>query len=87
MLNVVIQKYRSLRNVYYTHIYQNFRESLDHILFSQKFYDHSRKRIWTFKEMTMCNDHLNDDDHKKNGTSDHSMVRAEGVYHPVKSEG
>ena len=29
-----LQQYRSDRNVFYTHIYQNFRESLDHILVS-----------------------------------------------------
>lgn len=30
-----LQEYRSLRDVYYTHIYKNTKESLDHILVSQ----------------------------------------------------
>ena len=34
-------RYRSRRDVYYTHVYQNTRESLDHILVSQEFYDNS----------------------------------------------
>jgi predicted extracellular nuclease len=54
-----LQEYRSLRDVYYTHIYKNTRESLDHILVSQEFYDNSRKRIWAFKGMEVFNDHLN----------------------------
>jgi predicted extracellular nuclease len=79
-----LQEYRSLRDVYYTHIHQNVRESLDHILVSQEFYDNSRKRIWAFKGMELFNDHLNADDHKENGTSDHGIVRATFEYRPAK---
>ena len=31
----------SMRHVYYTHVYKHKRESLDHILVSEEFYDHS----------------------------------------------
>lgn len=80
-----LQEYRSLRDVYYTHVFQDFRESLDHILVSQEFYDNSRKRRWAFKGMTVSNDHLDDDDHKQNGSSDHAVIRALFEYRPAKT--
>lgn len=79
-----LQQYRSLRDVYYTHIYQNTRESLDHILVSQEFYDNSKKRLWLFDGMEVANDHLNVDDHKISGTTDHGIVRAHFEYRPVR---
>lgn len=75
-----LQEYRSLRDVYYTHIHQNSRESLDHILVSQEFYDNAKNRRWSFRGMTINNDHLNYDNHKTDGTSDHGVVRAEFQY-------
>ena len=80
-----LQEYRSLRDVYFTHVFQNTRESLDHILVSQEFYDNSRKRLWAFKGMELVNDHLNADDHKETGTSDHGIVRATFEYRPNKT--
>lgn len=80
-----LQEYRSLRDVYYTHIFKNTRESLDHILVSQEFYDNSRKRIWAFKGMELINDHLNKEDHKETGTSDHGIVKAAFEYRPNKT--
>ncbi|HEA20957.1 hypothetical protein LCGC14_0677950 [marine sediment metagenome] len=78
-----LEEYRSLRDVYYTHIYQNIKESLDHILVSQEFYDASRKRIWAYKGMEITNDHLNTDNHKQTGTSDHGVVKATFEYRPI----
>lgn len=78
-----LQEYRSLRDVYYTHIHSNTKESLDHILVSQEFYDNSRKRLWAFKGMDVDNDHLNRDDHKESGTTDHGIVRAQFEYRPA----
>jgi endonuclease/exonuclease/phosphatase family metal-dependent hydrolase len=78
-----LQEYRSLRDVYYTHVFQNTRESLDHILVSQEFYDNSRRRIWAFKGLEISNDHLNHDDHKADGTTDHGIVRATFEYRPA----
>lgn len=80
-----LQQYRSDRDVYYTHIHQNLRESLDHILVSQEFYDNSRKRQWAFKGMDIVNDHLNHDEHDQDGSSDHGMVRALFEYRPAKA--
>ncbi|ETW11840.1 hypothetical protein ATO8_14277 [Roseivivax marinus] len=82
-----LQQYRSLRHVYYTHIYQNKRESLDHILVSEEFYDHSRKRLWSFREMEVINDHLNREDYEEAlGASDHGIVRAYFDWNPMPDE-
>lgn len=80
-----LQQYRSQTDVYYTHVYQDTRDSLDHILVSQEFYDNSRKRIWAFDGLTIANDHLNDDGHKETGTGDHGVVRANFKYMPAKA--
>jgi hypothetical protein len=78
-----LQQYRSLRDVYYTHIFNKTRESLDHILVSQEFYDNSRKRVWLFDGMELRNDHLDRDDHKLSGTGDHAVIRAHFKYDPI----
>lgn len=78
-----LQQLRSTTDVYYTHVYQDIRESLDHILVSQEFYDMSRRRIWSFDGLEIANDHLNDDDHKDTGTGDHGVVRARFRYRPA----
>lgn len=79
-----LQEYRDTRDVYYTHVHQDIRESLDHILVSEAFYDHSKKRQWLFDGMAVYNDHLNFDDHKDNGTNDHGIIRAAFKYRPYK---
>ncbi|MFQ5623854.1 MAG: endonuclease/exonuclease/phosphatase family protein [Paracoccaceae bacterium] len=78
-----LQEYRSMRDVYYTHVHQNVKESLDHVLVSQEFYDNSRKRVWAFKGMDLANDHLNEEDHKAAGSTDHGLVRARFEYRPA----
>lgn len=80
-----LQEYRSQRDVYYTHVFNKNRESLDHILVSQEFYDNSRKRIWAFKGMEIFNDHLNTHNHKESGSTDHGIVHAEFEYRPVSN--
>ena len=79
-----LQEYRSLRDIYYTHVYKNTRESLDQILVSQEFYDNSKLRLWAFKGMDLLNDHLISNKHKENGSSDHGIVRAKFEYRPAK---
>ena len=75
---------RSQRDVYYTHVYQGIRESLDHILVSEEFYDNSRDRIWAFDGMEVYNDHMNREQHKdEHGASDHGVVRTHFVYKPA----
>ena len=78
-----LQEYRSMRDVYYTHIFNHTLESLDHILVSQEFYDNSAKRVWAFKGMEVSNDHLNDYNHKETGTTDHAIIRSQFEYRPA----
>jgi len=78
-----LQQYRSLRDVYYTHIYAAKRESLDHILVSEQFYDHSKYRVWSFEELRVYNDYLLDDQvmgDKDRTISDHAAVTATYRY-------
>lgn len=81
-----LQQYRSQRDVYYTHIYRHKRESLDHVLLSEEFYDHSRKRHWSFREMEVFNDHLNREAFKERGATDHGLVRAHFDWNPMPAE-
>lgn len=78
-----LQALHSLRDVYYTHVHQDTQESLDHILVSQELYDQSRKRVWSFVGLRVINDHLDSEDHKTDGTTDHGIVRAELEYRPA----
>jgi endonuclease/exonuclease/phosphatase family metal-dependent hydrolase len=81
-----LQQYRSARHIYYTHIYKHKRESLDHILVSEEFYDHSRKRLWSFRELEVYNDHLNREAFEEEGASDHGQVRAYFDWNPMPAE-
>lgn len=84
-----LQQYRSLRHTYYTHVFKGKRESLDHILVSEEFYDHSRKRQWSFREMNVVNDHLSRDtktERAQIGASDHGLVKACFDWNPMPSE-
>ncbi len=78
-----LQQYRSSRHVYYTHVYKHKRESLDHVLVSEEFYDHSHKRCWSFRELEVYNDHLNRKAFKEKGVSDHGQVRACFDWNPM----
>jgi hypothetical protein len=78
-----LQEFRDTRDVYYTHVHEGMRESLDHILVSREFYDHSENRLWLFDGMVVYNDHLNGDDHKADGTNDHGIIRAMFKYKPA----
>ena len=78
-----LQQLRSLRHVYYTHIFKNKMESLDHILVSEEFYDHARKRLWSFREMEVINDHLV---REPEGASDHGVVRAYFDWNPIPDD-
>ena len=81
-----LQQYRSTRDVYYTHVFNNERESLDQILVSEEFYDNSRDRLWKFVELVVQNDHLNFEDHRGLGTNDHGIIRATFRYAPLRQE-
>ena len=78
-----LQEYRSTRDVYYTHVYQDLRESLDHVLVSEQFYDHSYRRRWLFDGLDVVNDHLNEENQKERGTGDHGIVRVRFRHRPA----
>jgi predicted extracellular nuclease len=77
-----LQEYRDTRDVYYTHVHHDLRESLDHVLVSEQFYDHSLRRTWLFDRLVINNDHLNDEDHKASGTTDHGVVKVSFTWRP-----
>ena len=78
-----LQEYRDTRDVYYTHVHEGLRESLDHVLVSEQFYDNSRKRRWLFDGLVINNDHLNFDNHKDVGTGDHGVVKVSFKHDPA----
>jgi predicted extracellular nuclease len=78
-----LQEYQDTRDVYYTHVHQDLRESLDHVLVSEQFYDNSRRRLWLFDGLVINNDHLNFDNHKETGTGDHGVVKVSFVFNPA----
>jgi hypothetical protein len=53
---------------------------------SEEFYDHSRKRRWSFREMEVINDHLNREQFKDEGASDHGIVRAYFDWNPMPAK-
>ena len=82
-----LQEYRDTRDVYYTHVHNDMRESLDHVLVSEQFYDNSHRRLWLFDGLVIYNDHLNDTtsaDHKRKGTGDHGLVKVRFRWRPAR---
>lgn len=71
-----LQQFRSLRDVYYTYVYENVMESLDHIFVSEEFYDHSANRLWTFRELKVMNDHIHFRAKGDKVRADHGIVIA-----------
>lgn len=78
-----LQEYRDSRDVYYTHVHDDLRESLDHVLVSEQFYDNSRRRRWLFDGLVINNDHLNFDNQKDVGTGDHGVVKVDFKHDPA----
>lgn len=84
-----LQEYRDTRDVYYTHVHDDLRESLDHVLVSEQFYDNSHRRLWLFDGLSIANDHLNDTEasiHRDKGTGDHGIVRVGFRYRPARDD-
>ena len=78
-----LQEYRDTRDVYYTHVHEDLRESLDHILLSEQFYDNSHRRLWMFDGLVINNDHLNYADQKMTGSGDHGIVQVAFKHDPA----
>ncbi len=79
-----LQEYRDTRDVYYTHVHEDLRESLDHVLVSEQFYDNSQRRLWLFDGLVINNDHLNYENHRETGTGDHGIVRVDFTWRPAR---
>lgn len=75
-----LQQLRSLRDVLYTHDFKGVQEVIDHVLVSEQFYDHSQRRRWSFREMRVWNDHIEDVDP---ASSDHGVVSARFDWNPA----
>ena len=69
--------------MYYTHVHNDLRESLDHVLVSEQFYDNSRRRLWLFDGLIINNDHINEENHRETGTGDHGIVRVDFAWNPA----
>jgi len=73
-----IQARNSYQNVSYSHIHNGHYDTLDHILVSQEFYKHNRRRIGEVEYLHFFNDHLVDDtlSHERCSriASDHGQV-------------
>lgn len=82
-----MQEYRSTRDNYYTHAFQDIMDSLGYILVSEEFYDNSRRSIRTFDGMSINNDHPNFEDYKATGTYDHGVICATFKYKPISGSG
>lgn len=63
---------QNYRDVYYTHIYNQRHETLDHILVSEELSGRSPNSIARFMSMEVWNDHLNG--HPPKTQSDHAQV-------------
>ena len=75
----LLQELRSLRDVYYSHVHNDIKELIDHVLVSEQFYDHSTNRIWSFNKMTVWNDHL---EGNNPASSDHGVIKVDFDYKP-----
>ena len=63
-------------------MHNDLRESLDHVLVSEQHYDNSLRRVWLFDGLTILNDHLDDEDHRATGSTDHGLVKVRFRYQP-----
>lgn len=78
-----MQRYRQLRDVGFTHEHNHVRDVLDHILVSEQFYDHSRRKTWSFQELRVWNDHVVPAAENPDRTmTDHGVIRATFRYDP-----
>ncbi len=70
--SAIMQNFRSIKDSLFTHEHHGMKDTLDHILFSEQFYSHSRNKLWSFKEMKVWNDHVGDE---LKHTTDHGIIK------------
>jgi Endonuclease/Exonuclease/phosphatase family len=68
-----LQQLKSFRDVFYTHEFNRLKGTIDHILVSQEFFEHSANALWEHVDTSIWNDHLNDN---SSATSDHGIVKS-----------
>ena len=75
-----IQARQSYGDFYYSHIYNGYYDSLDHILVSEEFVRANPNRIGQVTYVSVLNDHLIDetlsDEDRKEWQSDHGQIIA-----------
>lgn len=76
----VMQALRTLGPNPHTYVHKNIEEIIDHVLVSEQFYEHSRRRHWAFREMRVLNDHLDEADPAH---GDHGAVRVAFDWWPA----
>lgn len=72
-----LEQLRSFRDVFYTHEYNNMKDTLDHILVSEEFFEPSDDAIWRHTETKIWNDFIED---QRDHTSDHGIIKASFRY-------
>lgn len=68
-----LQQLKSFRDVFYTHEFNRLKDTLDHILVSEQFFEPSPDALWRHTQTKVWNDFLEDDEKY---TSDHGIIRA-----------
>lgn len=72
-----LQQLKSFRDVFYTHEFNRLKDTLDHILVSEQFFEPSRDAKWRHTKTKVWNDFLEDDEKY---TSDHGIIRAGFIF-------
>jgi len=72
--------YISRKDVLYSYIFEGKKSMLDHILFSEQFYDESKNRKWSFENFRVMNDFLDDNNSLE---SDHGIPVITFKYNPL----
>ena len=72
-----MQQLSSFRDVFYTNEHNRVRDTLDHVLVSEQFFEGSPDHHWSLGDVRIWNDFI--DDGRKD-TSDHGVIRASFVW-------
>ena len=68
-----LQQLKSFRDVFYTHEFNRLKDTLDHVLVSEEFFESSNRAKWRHKDTRIWNDFVEDG---RDETSDHGIIKA-----------
>lgn len=68
-----LQQLKSFRDIFYTHEFNRLKDTLDHILVSEEFFESSNDAKWKHEYTRVWNDFIEDD---LKFTSDHGVIKA-----------